>query len=159
MKTTTPILAALATLALPLAVAHAQPLGTPLPASAPPLIAPPDDARLVGSSSLDEIRALPELGAGSLEAARPAREKLVGVAGVDRVFTTDRSFADTVGYFDSHLRHGGYHSRGRVERAGATAWIVRRPDGSIAEVAVRNTTPTTIEIVEAASDGVDMPQN
>ena len=146
-------------LALPLGLARAQPLGTPLGADEAPLVPTPDGARLIGQSSVDEIRAFPELGAKTLDGGSElAREKLVGVAGIDRAFSTEASYDDTVGWFDARLKHGGYRIRSRVSAPGTTAWIARRPDGSVAEVAVRNTTPTTFEITEVNGKGVDMPQ-
>lgn len=116
------------------------------------LIQPPPDAKLVGRSVVDEIRAFPELGSGMKTlSAKPHKEKLVGVAGIDRVFTTDRSFGDTVSYFDQKFKATGYKIDARVETPSSTAWTVKRPDGTVANAVVRNTTPTTIELNEVAS--------
>jgi hypothetical protein len=129
-----------AVLALP-AAARAQ-------ASGAPLIQPPPGATLVGSSTVDEIRALPEL---ARDTSQPLKEKLVGVEGVDRVFTTDRSFGESVAYFDSLFKQGGYRRLSRNQTPSATAWTVKRPDGSIAAAVVRNTTPTTLELTEPSA--------
>ncbi len=135
-----------------LALALALPLVARAGASA--LIAPPPDARLVGRSTVDEIRAFPEIAS---KAPIVAKEKLVGVEGVDRLFETDRPFADTVAWFDAALRAHGYRMRARVETASATAWTVARADGTPAQVAVRNTTPTSIEITEVVTTTPGLP--
>ncbi len=133
--------------ALPLATAHAQ------RDQEVALIQPPPDARLVGSSTVDEIRAFPELYSRSPAVdGQPAKEKLVGVEGVDRVFETHRSYAATVAYFDARFRRGGYRTQARVETATATAWSVKRPDGTVAQAAVRDTTPTSIELTEVTTE-------
>ena len=116
------------------------------------LIQPPPGARIVGSSLVDEIRAVPELTTARAAAAvTPAKEKLVGVEGIDRLFESDGSFADTVAYFDAQFKQPGYRRLARVESPSATAWTVRRPDGSVADAVVRNTTPTTFELTELSA--------
>jgi hypothetical protein len=115
------------------------------------LIKPPPDAKVVGMSVIDEIRAFPEMGLKGALTGKPSKEKIVGVSGVDRLFQTDRSFADTVSYFDNQFKQGGYKIEARVETPSATAWTVKRPDGTVADAVVRNTRPTTIEIAEVSS--------
>lgn len=121
------------------------------------LIEPPPEARPIGRSTVDEIRAFPEIASKTTRAGGAAREKLVGVEGVDRLFETDRSFGDTVAYFDAALRGHGFRTRARVETASATAWTAVRPDGTVAQVAVRNTTPTSIEVTEVVSTTPGLP--
>ncbi|HXU68728.1 MAG TPA: hypothetical protein VN947_05340 [Polyangia bacterium] len=114
------------------------------------LIAAPADARLVGSATIDEIRAFPELGRGMK--TLPTRATAARVAGVDRIFEIDRPFADTVAWFDQAFTGGGQHIVSRVATPSATAWSVERPDGTVANAVVRNTTPTTIELAEVIAE-------
>jgi hypothetical protein len=132
-------------LVVPFAVARAAPQGS---AS---LIPPPAGAKLLGHSVVDEIRAFPEMGIKALLKGKPEKEKIVDVQGIDRVFQTDRSFGDTVAYFDQQFKQGGYETMARVEAPSATAWTIKRPDGTVANVIVRNTTPTTFELAEVAA--------
>jgi len=133
-----------AALALPAATASAK---------EPPLIEPPAGAKLVGSALVDEIRAFPELSAhnGAAQQTSPAKEKIVGVEGIDRVFEIDRPFGDTVASLDTEFKQSGFRRLARVETPSATAWSVKRPDGSVANAVVRNTTPTTIELTELSA--------
>jgi hypothetical protein len=123
-------------------------------AAAPPgdeaLIKTPPDARLAGTSTIQEIRAFPEMGSkGKAQAA-----KLVGIDGVDRMYETDRSFADTVSFFDQEFKQPGFQVQARAVTASATSWTVKRPDGTVANAAVRNTRPTTFEIAEVTAEAV-----
>lgn len=113
------------------------------------LIKVPANATLVGKSMIDEIRAFPEMSKSGKQ--KPQMEKIVGIEGIDRVYQVDRSFADTVSFFDTQVKQQGFQSLARVETPSATAWTVKRPDGSVANVVVRNTNPTTFEIAEATA--------
>jgi len=70
------------------------------------------------------------------------------VTSIDRVFETNRSFSDVVSFFDQ----SGYQVVERTDTPGATAWTVKRPDGTVAHAVVRNTRPTTFELVEVKSE-------
>jgi hypothetical protein len=120
------------------------------------LIKPPPNAKLLGTSVVDEIRSFPEIGPKGTATGNPTKEKIVGITGVDRLFQTDRSFGDTVSYFDNQFKQSGYHIQARVETPSATAWTVKRPDGSVADAVVRNTNPTTVEIAEVASSSATL---
>jgi len=118
------------------------------------LIAPPPGARLVGTVIVDEVRAFPELGQGMKTLQR---ETAVGVAGIDRIYEVDRSFADTVSYFDSQFKAAGTSILARVATRSSTAWKVKRPDGNVANAVVRNTSPTTFELTEVSAAPAKMP--
>jgi hypothetical protein len=139
-------------LAAPLAVANARPETGAMGQSSSDeagLIKVPPNATLLGKSVVDEIRAFPEMSKSGK--SKPMAEKIVGIEGVDRVFSVDRSFADTVSYFDQQFKQGGFQQLARVETPSATAWTLKRPDGTVANTVVRNTQPTTVEIAEASA--------
>jgi len=112
----------------------------------PAMINPPPNAKLLGSSEIAEIRALPEMGLKAK--GKPQAATVVGIDGIDRIFETEKSFADTVSFFDQQFKQPGYEIVARVETPSATAWTVKRTDGTIANAAVRNTKPTSFEIAE-----------
>jgi hypothetical protein len=147
-------------LLLPAAVAQAVPLdtGTSQKRADTWLIKPPLDATLVGTSVVDEIRAFPEMGGRAANKEEAQAEKMLGVQGIDRMFQTNRSFGDTVLYFDQQFKLPGYQVMARVDTPSATAWTVRRPDGGVANAVVRNTSPTTLEIVEARAPAATLPR-
>jgi hypothetical protein len=110
----------------------------------PPL---PKGSKLVGETSVTEIRAFPEEvrtpgGAHTVEEAQ-------GDAGRDRLYETDDKYAAAVSFFDKTLREDRFAVRNRTVTRTSTTWSLRRPDGSVARLAVRNTRPTTIEWVTA----------
>lgn len=117
----------------------------------------PKDAKLVGETSVTEIRAFPEevrtnAGARTVEEAQ-------GVAGRDRLYETDDRYAAVVSFFDKTLREDRFTVKNRSVTRTSTTWSLRRPDGSIARLAVRNTRPTTIEWVTArAAAGTGRPR-
>jgi hypothetical protein len=138
----------------PLAVARAAPpsdTSSSSSASDPSLIKPPPDTKLLGTSTVDEIRAFPEMGIKGLLTGKPEKAKIVGVTGVDRIFQTNGSFADTVSYFDGQFKQSGYQVTARLETPSATVWTVKRPDGTVANAVVRNTKPTTFELTEISA--------
>jgi hypothetical protein len=144
-------------LGLPFAVTYAeQPAGSSSQNSEFGLIKVPPSAVPVGKSVVDEVRAFPEMGKGQSKAQM---EKIVGVEGVDRVFQTDRPFADTVAFFDQQFKQPGFKQLARVETQSATAWTVKRPDGTVANAVVRNTKPTTLELAEATATELTLPQH
>ncbi len=120
---------------------------------APSVVQMPPKVSLVGESEVDEIRQFPELqrqGTNKME-----KEKTVGVAAIDRVYSTRQDYNDTVGFFDRQFGQTGYQTLARTVTPSATAWSVRRPDGGVANAIVRNTSPTTIETIEAVSATLD----
>ena len=131
-----------ALLAVVLATASASALAAP-PAS-PPV---PNGSKLVGETSVTEIRAFPE----EVRAKGGARtvEEAQGVAGTDRLYETEDKYPAAVSFFDKTLREDRFDVKGRSVTRTSTTWSLRSPDGSIARLAVRNTNPTTIEWVTA----------
>lgn len=131
-------------LSLSLALA-AAPLagGAPKANPAPPLALPPK-ALLIGQSQLDQVRELPEL----QEARGDKIIREVGVAATDRLYESDRSYADTVKFFEHEIdRLNGTILKKNITST-STAWTVRRPSGKLIDVVVRNTVPPTFEVVE-----------
>jgi hypothetical protein len=122
-------------------------------ASAPALAAAaaqmplPKGSKLVGETSVTEIRAFPEE-VRTKEGARTV-EEAQGVAGRDRLYETDDKYAAAVSFFDKTLREDRFNVKGRTVTRTSTIWSLRSPDGSVARLAVRNTRPTTIEWVTA----------
>lgn len=136
MKTTAALVAVL------LAMASAPALAAT--ATQPPV---PKDSKLVGETTVTEIRAFPE----EVQTKAGARtvEEAQGVAGRDRLYETDDKYAAAVSYFDKTLREDRFTVRNRTVTRTSTIWSLKRPDGSVARLAVRNTRPTTIEWVTA----------
>ncbi|HZS36911.1 MAG TPA: hypothetical protein VFF06_08795 [Polyangia bacterium] len=110
------------------------------------LIQVPPDSRLIGTAVVDEVRQFPEQ-----QNAKKPMERVVGVSAIDRVFESNRPYGDTVSYFDQEFQKGGFQLMARTVTPSSTAWVVKRPDGKIANAIVRNTSPATLEIVEAAA--------
>src|SRR5579885_1334256 len=107
----------------------------------------PLNSRLLGTASLGEIREFPE------ERQQSNIQRVVGVEATDQSYESDRSYGDVVAFFDREFQGGGFQLQERTVRPHSTLWTVKRPDGMLARVAVRNTTPTTFEVVEAAGEG------
>jgi hypothetical protein len=111
----------------------------------------PKDAKLVGTVESTDIRAFPEQMAKSeKQSANIEKEGVVGVGGIDRVWTTKEAYKRTVSQLDQKLKGEGIEPIAKTTTQSATAWNVRMPDGHIANLVVRNTQPTTIEAVQAA---------
>jgi hypothetical protein len=72
--------------------------------------------------------------------------------GTDRIYQTDLTYQHAVDYFD-HLRSNARCEKMSCEKTSrmttetATFWSLRCPDGASAYMAVRNTLPTTIEVL------------
>ena len=110
----------------------------------------PKDATLVGSAESTDIRAFPEQ-QGSAAGSKIEKEGVVGVGGIDRVWTTGQSYRQAVSHFDQGLKgEPAINTLARTTTKSSTAWNLRMSDGNIANVVVRNTQPTTIEAVQAA---------
>jgi len=107
----------------------------------------PAGAMLIGTSAVTEIRAFPE----QMQAAKGSGaevETTVGVKGVDRVYQTDATYADVVSFYDRKF--------GNVDRTATpttTTWSVQRADWKPGRLAVRNTNPTTIEVIAVTGEG------
>jgi hypothetical protein len=114
------------------------------------LLKTPPSSVLIGTAIVDEIRAFPEM-SGKGQARDKKVEKLVGIEGIDRVFQTDKSMNETAMFFDQQFKQTGHEVLGRVESTHALSWTVKRPDGTVANIVVRNTRPTTFEIVEVSA--------
>jgi hypothetical protein len=67
-----------------------------------------------------------------------------------RTYQTKLSYRAAVRFFDRTLEAGGFEASDRTATDAATVWSVRCPRGERAHVAVRNTTPTSIDVVEAS---------
>jgi hypothetical protein len=104
----------------------------------------PPSARMVATAEIDRVHAFPE------QKKRASLEAIVGVHAVDRVYEVGRSYADVVGFFDRQATDPGILLLGRDATRTATTWaLMLSPDGRVANVIVRNTAPTTVEIVSA----------
>jgi hypothetical protein len=79
----------------------------------------------------------------------PANASLAGLAVVKEIHA--------VAVFDQEFKQSGYQMPARVETPSATAWTVRRRDGTVANAVVRKTSPTTIELTEAAAASATVP--
>jgi hypothetical protein len=135
------IAAALVTLAPAVALAQALSEGPKTNS----LVQVPPNARLIGTSEVDEVRQFPEQKAGK------PMERIVGVSALDRVYEVEKPYADAVKFFDTQFQQKGFQQMSRTMTPTSTAWVVRRPDGNVANVIVRNTTPSTVEAVEVVS--------
>jgi hypothetical protein len=100
----------------------------------------PSDTSLSASATVSPVRAFPE------EAPAPASEPSVQ-AGVVEVFLNGRPYGEVVDFFERTIGRDGGDLR-ETTTSTATLWSFRRSGGGTAHVAVRNTRPTTIEIVE-----------
>jgi hypothetical protein len=139
------VAAALASYA-PGATLAEQPAGPPAQTTQAPRLELPHGAELVAAAEIDQVRAFPEQQAGKTKAPPDA---VVGVRAVDRVYQTDGSHADVVKFFDQEAAQPGNTQRARDTTQTTTAWTIVLPRGTVANVIVRNTQPTTIEIVSA----------
>jgi hypothetical protein len=101
----------------------------------------PAQATLASSTTVSEIRDFPE---------SDPREETLAVDGVDRAYRASLSYRQAVRFFDRSFATGGFEELDRTGTPEATVWSIRCPGGQRAHVAVRNTSPTTIEVVEAS---------
>jgi hypothetical protein len=112
------------------------------------MIKVPADAKLVGQAEVAEIRTLPELTQGAEAARKPQAAKVLGVKALDKVYHINKGYQEVVAHFDQQFKQSGYESQARVTTPNSTAWTVQKPDGTIANVVVRNTRPTSFEVIE-----------
>jgi hypothetical protein len=100
----------------------------------------PPGASLTASAEVSEVRAFPE----------EEVQTTVAVDGVARSYETSQPYLETVRFFDHSFATGGFQVSERAATKGTTVWAIRCPGGERAHVAVRNTNPTTMELVEAS---------
>ncbi len=101
----------------------------------------PSAASLTASVTVTEVRSFPE----------ETTEEVLAEGGLARAYQTSQTYQDTVRSFDRSLATAGFQVSSRAVTARATVWALRGPGGEHSHVAVRDTKPTTFEIVEAAS--------
>jgi hypothetical protein len=104
----------------------------------------PPGAKFVASAELDRMHAFPEQ-----KGKMPFTQAVAGLNAVDRVYLIDRPYANVIGFFDRQVTEPGILELARDTTRTATAWAMILPHGRVANVIVRNTQPTTIEIVSA----------
>jgi hypothetical protein len=107
----------------------------------------PDDAELMASVSMDEVRAFPE----------EKYEATVAVEGFGRAYRTKLSYPAAVRFFERRLGTGGFETSVRTVTAQANVWSIRCAGGERAHVAVRKTVPTTIEVVQTSKPVAESP--
>jgi len=100
-------------------------------------IAIPPDSMMAATVMASELRVVPEL---------PDVPPTGAVDASDQLYQTGRSYKDTVAYFDRQFRGFKLIVRGATQTS--TAWHVERLDGKPATLVVRNTTPTSFEVIE-----------
>lgn len=110
-------------------------------------------AVLVGRSDVDDVHAFPEM-AATAEGRAVAREApMVQRHARDSVYESPLPYDATVRYFDDQLTRRRMRVMARTVTAAATAWTVRRPDGTVANIIARTTQPkTTFEISQVIND-------
>jgi hypothetical protein len=129
-------------------LALAAPASNPQPAA----IALPRDSRLIGVAAVDEIHEFPEA------RAHTSVDRVIGVSAIDRAYSAERSYDDTVSFFDQQLKQPGWQLLARTTTPSATSWIVKRPDGTQATLIVRRTLPVTFETVQVAAATESAPK-
>lgn len=105
----------------------------------------PTGAKLVGSASAAEVRTFPEMS----KTKGMTAEETVGARAIDRVYETNKPYKQTVAHFDKMVKSGQAEQMERTVTKTATGWSLKMPDGTVQNVVVRNTQPTTIETVQA----------
>lgn len=114
----------------------------------------PSGAKLIGSTSTTEVRSFPELAPKSTE-----NTQLVGARAVDQVYEAKKSYKDTVSFYDQLVKSGQADQLRRTVTRTSTGWMLQLPDGTLENVVVRNTQPTTIETVKATAAAGEMDQS
>jgi hypothetical protein len=106
----------------------------------------PPGASLAGSVDVNQIRPFPEEATNAT--ARSLSDETAVVRGTDRTYEVPLLYSDAVQFFDRTLPGQGCDDTApRTSTRTATLWTVRCSGGELARVAVRNTTPTSLEIV------------
>lgn len=121
-------------------------------AEASPVVAiqMPAHATLVAQSQVSEVRAFPEVIATS-EGRTVAQSERSFAQAVDRLYEVPLAYEESVRFFDEQFKKPKTRVLARTVTTTATAWTLRRSDNTIAHAVVRNTSPTTVEVSEAAS--------
>jgi hypothetical protein len=108
----------------------------------------PAGARLWGSEQVSEVRDFAELRAKHQHGTRT--ETTIPVKALDRSYTIGQSYHQAVRFFDVEFARADVLAVDRAEVPTATGWSAKLKDGRIAHVIVRNTTPTSIEVLTSA---------
>jgi len=106
----------------------------------------PSSASLTASAAVNEIGPFPE----ESQQASARANFMVSTAvahGTDRMYESELSYGEAVAFFDETLSKNGCEDAPRTTTSATTIWSIRCPDGQRAQVAVRSTRPTTIEVV------------
>jgi hypothetical protein len=108
-------------------------------ADEPPL---PGGVKLRGTVESNGIRETPEL-KGALQ-NRSRDESVAGVRVLDQTWQGDVGYRDAVRFYDRAFADALVIEREDADTT--TGWLVKLDDGTVENVVVRNTRPTTIEI-------------
>jgi hypothetical protein len=115
----------------------------------------PPNVKTLGSAQETQVRELPPEFKSKLD-KETVSDTIVGATATDTIYSTNKSYRETIAFFDKHVKSGGTEQQMKLEVPSATAYRLKLRDGEIANVIVRNTTPTTIETVEAAAAELKM---
>ncbi len=110
---------------------------------------PPPGATLLGELQVTEIHEFPEMRVASVMPV----ESALAVTASDRLYQLGGTYAESVSAFDGMVARPGFRRIARSVTRTATAWTLRRPDGSLATAIVRDTRPVTLEIVQQVGQG------
>jgi hypothetical protein len=81
------------------------------------------------------------------------------IAATDSVYTTDKSYEDTVKFIDEQAHKGpGLEQLRRTVIPTATGWTLKLASGQREHIIVRNTQPTSIETLVAVGRAVIPPE-
>jgi hypothetical protein len=120
----------------------------------PDAIPLPPGSTVVTSTAMTDIRAFPEEVQKGVQA-----EGAVGVQGVDRIYQNRSSYEDTVNFFDRNLSGSGFTNiRRTTSSQNATTWSAQTADGKPIRVAVRNTNPTSIEVLAVTASAASFEE-
>lgn len=107
---------------------------------APPV---PANSQLVGTISVSQIRQFPEQ--RQTKNGTSAVEETQKVNGIDKLYETKTSYTDSVSFLDKALKDQHFVVNAKTTTKTSTLWDLSEQNGDPAAVAVRNTSPTTIE--------------
>jgi hypothetical protein len=110
-------------------------------------------AVLVGRSDVDDVHAFPEMAATAEGRAVARTAPMVSRHAQDAAYESPLPYGDTVRYFDDQFARRRMRIMARTVTQTATAWTVRRPDGTVASIIARTTQPkATFEIAQVVND-------
>jgi hypothetical protein len=101
----------------------------------------PPGVGLVASANMDQVLAFPE------EATPPPESRPEARPGVARIYDSPRPYGDSVDFVQRAIAKAGCEALQQTSTSTTTIWAARCR-GRIAHIAIRNTRPTTIEVVE-----------